>query len=81
MVGQEFVHEVTGEEAERLYAGPTAAPRGSAQGRRISDAIRVFCSTRAATTEVCYSALRRIARVTHACPTCEKVHPAGTDEC
>eukprot|EP00969_Alexandrium_andersonii_P308006 13614573-Alexandrium_andersonii.AAC.1 len=50
---------------------------GTAQGRRVSDVVCVFRSTRVATTEVRHNALRRIVRVVHACPRCEKGAPSG----
>eukprot|EP00969_Alexandrium_andersonii_P160937 7112591-Alexandrium_andersonii.AAC.1 len=52
----------------------------TAQGRRVSDVICVFRSTRAAATGARYGAPRRIVRMMHACPRCQKVCPAGTVE-
>eukprot|EP00969_Alexandrium_andersonii_P060379 2658997-Alexandrium_andersonii.AAC.1 len=31
--------------------------------------------------EACFEALRRVLRMMHTCPKCEKVYPVGTAEC
>eukprot|EP00969_Alexandrium_andersonii_P268219 11852479-Alexandrium_andersonii.AAC.1 len=52
----------------------------TAEGRRITDFVCLFRSTRAAMSNAHFEALSRVVRTMHACPRCEKVYDVGTLE-